>query len=223
MPGGPGSSGGCATSSSTSATPTAVCSARTSPRCCGGCTGSRCITSRRRAAQPAQDRPAPPASPHGRPVFLLASATISDPADCARLLTGRPAEAVTETRAPRAGHLRAVGTAADPAHGEAARRSGAAPPRRPRSLLADLVADQVPALAFTRSRRGAEAVALAARRALRGGRGGRARAGRRLPLRLPARGPPGAGGSAAHRRRSPGWPPPPRWSSGWTSPAWTRC
>ena len=62
-------------------------------------------------------------------------------------------------------------------------------------LLADLVVEQVPALAFVRSRRGAESVALAARRQpRRGGRGRPGPPGRRLPVRLPAAGAPGAGG-----------------------------
>ncbi len=102
------------------------------------------------------------------PVFLLASATVSDPAGCARLLTGRPAEAVTENAAPRGPVT--FGLWEPPltrARGEAdapVRRSATAEAAR---LLADLVAEQVPVLAFTRSRRGAEGVALAARRALR--------------------------------------------------------
>src|SRR6185437_7717361 len=54
-----------------------------------------------------------------------------------------------------------------------ARGEGGAPVRRPATseaatLLADLVAHDVRGLAFTRSRRGAEAVAIAARRTLAG-------------------------------------------------------
>ena len=101
-------------------------------------------------------------------MFLLASATVSDPADCARLLTGRRAEAVTENAAPRGPVTFALW---EPPltrpHGEAdapVRRSATA---EAATLLADLVAEQVQVLAFTRSRRGAEGVALAARRALR--------------------------------------------------------
>jgi DEAD/DEAH box helicase domain-containing protein len=102
------------------------------------------------------------------PVFLLASATVTDPAGCARLLTGRPAEAVTENAAPRGPVTfalwepplaRAYGGTDAPA-----RRSATA---EAATLLADLVAGQVPVLAFTRSRRSAEGVAQAARRALR--------------------------------------------------------
>ncbi len=102
------------------------------------------------------------------PVFLLASATVSDPAGCAALLTGRPAEAVTENAAPRGPVTFALWEPPlTPGRGE-----GGAPVRRSATaeaaaLLASLVAEAVPALAFTRSRRGAEAVAMAARRVLR--------------------------------------------------------
>ncbi|MDX6338289.1 MAG: box helicase protein [Streptosporangiaceae bacterium] len=102
------------------------------------------------------------------PVFLLASATVSEPAGCAFLLTGRQAEAVTENTAP-CGPV-TFGLWEPPLTG--ARGEAGAPVRRSATseaatLLADLVAEAVPALAFTRSRRGAEAVALGARRVLR--------------------------------------------------------
>jgi len=120
------------------------------------------------SAAPGSTGPGSTASAGTEPVFLLASATVSDPAGCARLLTGRPAEAVTENAAPRGPVTFALW---EPplarAHGEAdvpARRSATA---EAATLLADLVAGQVPVLAFTRSRRGAEGVAQAARRALR--------------------------------------------------------
>jgi DEAD/DEAH box helicase domain-containing protein len=108
---------------------------------------------------------ADPAS-HG-PVFLLASATVSDPEGCALLLTGRAAEAVTENAAPRGPVT--FGLWEPPM--TRSRGEGGAPVRRSATteaagLLADLVAQAVPVLAFTRSRRGAEAVALGARRAL---------------------------------------------------------
>jgi DEAD/DEAH box helicase domain-containing protein len=104
-------------------------------------------------------------------VFLLASATISEASSCARLLTGADAEEITESRAPR-GPL-TFGLWEPPL--TTARGEGGAPVRRPATaeaatLLADLVAHDVQGLAFTRSRRGAEAVAIAARRALSGGR-----------------------------------------------------
>ncbi|HEY0938054.1 MAG TPA: DEAD/DEAH box helicase [Trebonia sp.] len=105
------------------------------------------------------------------PVFILASATIADPADCARRLTGLDAVAVTADGAPRAPvtfalweppllHTYAEVRARRPATSEAA------------DLLAALVKAQVPALAFIRSRRGAETVALAARDTLGEGRSG---------------------------------------------------
>jgi DEAD/DEAH box helicase domain-containing protein len=108
------------------------------------------------------------AAPDGL-VFLLASATVSEPGNCARLLTGQAAQAITESAAPR-GPL-TFGLWEPPL--TAARGEGGAPVRRPATaeaatLLADLVAHDVRGLAFTRSRRGAEAVAIAARRTLAG-------------------------------------------------------
>ena len=98
-------------------------------------------------------------------VFLLASATISEPARCAELLTGRPATAVTGSGAPRAALTLALW---EPPMSRLRGEAGA-PVRRSAtaeaaSMLADLVVDGVPTLAFVRSRRGAESVALAARR-----------------------------------------------------------
>src|SRR5215469_10485366 len=119
------------------------------------------------------------AVPPGGLVFLLASATISEPGNCARLLTGAEAKEITDSAAPR-GPL-TFGLWEPPL--TAARGEGGAPVRRPATseaatLLADLVAHDVRGLAFTRSRRGAEAVAIAARRALAGnGRTARRRAG----------------------------------------------
>jgi DEAD/DEAH box helicase domain-containing protein len=106
------------------------------------------------------------------PVFMLASATIAQPEDCARKLTGLDAVAVTEDGSPRAPltfalweppllHTYAEVRARRPATSEAS------------DLLAALVRAEVPALAFIRSRRGAETVALAARGALGEERPGR--------------------------------------------------
>ena len=101
------------------------------------------------------------------PVFMLASATISEPGACARLLTGADAEEITESAAPRGqltfGLWEPPFTAGRGEAGAAVRRSATMEAAR---LLADLVSHEVRTLAFTRSRRGAEAVALAARRSL---------------------------------------------------------
>jgi DEAD/DEAH box helicase domain-containing protein len=127
---------------------------------------------RRVAAHHAQRHPArirDGARGPGGLVYLLASATISEAGSCARLLTGADAEVITQSTAPR-GPL-TFGLWEPPL--TAARGEGGAPVRRPATseaatLLADLVAHDVRGLAFTRSRRGAEAVAIAARRALAG-------------------------------------------------------
>ena len=114
-------------------------------------------------ADPAATGPAGPG-----PLFLLASATVSEPARCAFLLTGRRAEAVTENAAPCGpvtfGLWEPPLTSARGEAGAPVRRSATS---EAATLLADLVGGAVPALAFARSRRGAEAVALGARRALR--------------------------------------------------------
>jgi len=106
---------------------------------------------------------------HGgtEPVFMLASATISEPARCAAQLTGRNVLAVSTDDAPRAPLTFALWE--PPLTG--ARGEAGAPVRRAATaeaaqLLADLVVSNVPALAFVRSRRGAESVALSARRHL---------------------------------------------------------
>jgi len=99
------------------------------------------------------------------PVFVLASATVSEPAVSASRLVGLDVAAVTDDASPR-GAARFV--LWEPplmvgAREVAVRRSASA---ETADLLADLVIDGVRTLAFVRSRRGAEAVALAARRAL---------------------------------------------------------
>ncbi len=109
----------------------------------------------------------PPGTCSSPPVFVLCSATISEPETCARLLTGLDAVAVTADTAPR-GPL-TFGLWEPPL--TSLRGEAGAPVRRTATaeaagLLADLVAGGVPALAFVRSRRGAEAVALGARRSL---------------------------------------------------------
>ncbi|MGH3300254.1 MAG: DEAD/DEAH box helicase [Streptosporangiaceae bacterium] len=101
------------------------------------------------------------------PVFVLASATISEPGRCGELLTGRGVRAVRSDGAPRAPLSFALWE--PPLTG--GRGEAGAPLRRAATteaaeLLAGLVRDGVPALAFVRSRRGAEAVAQSARRLL---------------------------------------------------------
>lgn len=100
---------------------------------------------------------------HGaNPVFVLASATIADPERCARLLTGLDAVPVTADGSPRSPLTFALW---EPPllytrPGERTRRTVTA---EAAGLLSELVRAGVPSLAFTRSRRGAESVALLAR------------------------------------------------------------
>jgi DEAD/DEAH box helicase domain-containing protein len=119
---------------------------------------------RRVAALHAQSR-----TPARLPVFMLASATISEPETCARLLTGLDAVAITADSAPRAPLT--FGLWEPPLSGMRGERG--APVRRAATaeaaeLLASLMTGGVRALAFVRSRRGAEAVALTARKLLAG-------------------------------------------------------
>jgi DEAD/DEAH box helicase domain-containing protein len=90
---------------------------------------------------------------HGgaEPTFILASATIADPAGTARLLTGLDAIPVNEDGSPRApvsfALLTPRGSAADAAA----------------TMLSKLVSERVRTLAFARSRREAEMIAIGAR------------------------------------------------------------
>jgi DEAD/DEAH box helicase domain-containing protein len=101
------------------------------------------------------------------PVFILASATVSEPARCGALLTGRPVVAVRTDGAPRAPLTFALW---EPpltgAQGEAGAPVRRAATTEAAQLLAELVGLDVPALVFVRSRRGAESVAESARRRL---------------------------------------------------------
>jgi DEAD/DEAH box helicase domain-containing protein len=98
------------------------------------------------------------------PVFVLASATVSEPARCGELLTGRKVHAISDDGAPRAPLTFALW---EPpltgAYGEAGAPVRRAATSEAAQMLADLVRSDVPALAFVRSRRGAESVAQAAR------------------------------------------------------------
>lgn len=101
------------------------------------------------------------------PVFLLASATCGDPAVSARRLTGVECVEVTADASPRGASVFALWepplTEARGEHGAPVRRTAAA---ETAELLADLVLDGVRTVAFVRSRRGAEAVAVQARQRL---------------------------------------------------------
>ncbi|WP_240808866.1 DEAD/DEAH box helicase [Microbispora catharanthi] len=101
------------------------------------------------------------------PVFLLASATASDPAAAGVRLTGLEMAEVTTDASPRGSTTFALW---EPPLTDLRGESGA-PVRRTATaeaadLLADLVIEDVRTLAFVRSRRAAEAVALTARRTL---------------------------------------------------------
>ena len=102
-----------------------------------------------------------------RPVFVLASATVGAPGVCARLLTGLDAEEVTEDGSPRGPLAFALWEPPlTEARGEAGTRLRRTATAQAADLLGRLVRENVQTLAFIRSRRGAEAVALAARRSL---------------------------------------------------------
>lgn len=101
------------------------------------------------------------------PTFVLASATVSDPAQSASRLTGLEVTAVEGDASPRGATDFALW---EPPLTELAGERGA-PVRRSAlaetaDILADLVVEGARTLAFVRSRRGAETTALAAKRAL---------------------------------------------------------
>ncbi|MFC6884169.1 MULTISPECIES: DEAD/DEAH box helicase [Actinomadura] len=101
------------------------------------------------------------------PTFVLASATTSEPATAASRLTGLDVVAVDDDASPRGPATFALW---EPPLTELRGEQGA-PVRRTATaeagdLLADLVVEDVQTLAFVRSRRGAESVALSAKRAL---------------------------------------------------------
>ncbi|MBV9204959.1 MAG: DUF1998 domain-containing protein [Actinobacteria bacterium] len=102
-----------------------------------------------------------------RPVFVLASATVGTPGACARLLTGLDAEEVTEDGSPRGPLAFALWEPPlTDARGEAGARLRRTATAQAADLLGRLVSQNVQTLAFIRSRRGAETVALAARGSL---------------------------------------------------------
>ncbi len=101
------------------------------------------------------------------PTFVLASATVAEPAVSASLLTGLPVTEVTEDGSARGAVALALWQPPFVSHagenGAPVRRSATA---EVADLLTDLVVDGVRTLAFVRSRRGAESVAQQARRLL---------------------------------------------------------
>lgn len=102
------------------------------------------------------------------PVFVLCSATAADPAAAASRLTGRPCAAVDEDTSPSGPRTVALWeppllTGVTGENGAPVRRSATGEAGR---FLADLVVEGARTLAFVRSRRGAEAAALEARRLL---------------------------------------------------------
>ncbi|TQM81623.1 DEAD/DEAH box helicase domain-containing protein [Saccharothrix saharensis] len=102
------------------------------------------------------------------PVFVLASATVADPAASASALLGADVVAVTEDGSPRAGRTVALWEPPllddlEGENGAPVRRSAGAETAR---ILADLVVEGARSLAFVRSRVGAELTALGARRVL---------------------------------------------------------
>ena len=102
------------------------------------------------------------------PTFVLASATVAEPEISATRLTGLRVMPVTEDHSARGETALALWqppfTSYQGENGAPVRRSASA---ETADLLTDLVVEGVRTLAFTRSRRGAESVALTARRMLR--------------------------------------------------------
>jgi DEAD/DEAH box helicase domain-containing protein len=97
------------------------------------------------------------------PTFVLASATVAEPAQAAQRLTGLDVTAVTEDASPRGRLALALWeppfTSYAGEHGAPVRRAASS---EVADLLTDLVVEGVRTLAFVRSRRGAESVAMTA-------------------------------------------------------------
>lgn len=103
-----------------------------------------------------------------KPVFVMASATVADPAELGERLVGQPCHAVVDDGSPSGG--RTVALWEPPLleditgeNGAPVRRSAGAEAAR---ILTDLVIENARTLAFIRSRRGVELTALSARRSL---------------------------------------------------------
>ena len=135
------------------------------------------------------------------PVFILSSATVAEPADFARRLTGLDVVAVTDDASPHAARTIAlwepplIGAAhpTQPPHRRSATTEAA-------EILTDLVVGGTRTLVFVRSRRGAEAVAAGAQRRLDDVDPSLVAHRGHLPRRLPARGAARARAATARRR-----------------------
>ncbi|HEX4064201.1 MAG TPA: DEAD/DEAH box helicase [Streptosporangiaceae bacterium] len=120
-------------------------------------------------ARPPRSRPWRAGGGEGTPVFILASATVAGPVRCAALLTGLDAVAVDADAdaAPRGPVTFALWepplTRLRGENGARLRRPATTEAAR---LLSDLVTQNLTTVAFVRSRRAAEAVAMTARRTL---------------------------------------------------------
>jgi DEAD/DEAH box helicase domain-containing protein len=99
----------------------------------------------------------------GEPRFVLASATIGNPAELAESLVGLPFQAVTEDHSPRGTRLFALLNPPVIDEESGARRSALTEAAQ---LVARMAAEGVKAIGFTRSRRAAELLAEFARREL---------------------------------------------------------
>ena len=158
------------------------------------------------------------------PTFVLASATVAEPEVAAGRLTGLEVLPVTGDGAPRGEVSLALW---EPPLTSYVGENGA-PVRRAASsetadLLADLVAEGVHTLAFVRSRRGVEQVALDAPRRCSPRSTRRCRTGSRPTAAATC---PRSAASSSRRcgaATCSGWPPPTPSSSASTSPGSTRC
>ncbi|HEY3005322.1 MAG TPA: DEAD/DEAH box helicase [Kribbellaceae bacterium] len=97
------------------------------------------------------------------PVFVCASATVAEPAVAGRRLTGLPVRAVEEDGSPRGGLTFGLWEPPLTSYGGPSGQVRRTATAEVADLLADLVVSGVRTVAFVRSRRGAETVALTAR------------------------------------------------------------
>ena len=158
------------------------------------------------------------------PVFVLASATVSEPALSAGRLVGGPVRAVTDDGSPRGSTAFALW---EPPLTELIGERGA-PVRRSvhaetADLLADLVVDGARTLAFIRSRRGAEVVVADDQGAGGRGRPVAARTGSRPTARATCRRSAGRSRRTCSPVGCSASPPRRPWSSASTSRDSTRC